>query len=765
MPRPRREASTFSTEGGVVDAMGGTHSSPLSSDRDTSRPDLSKGREKLRILLSSTSFVASLFWLIVTVSAMLFVFPYSENLNSVPFYIFLGISIVVFLGYRFFPYHGYHPVAYSLLLIATDALIALMIFLAGGGDSALAWLYPCVLLFSSTYLELWGTLMVTLATILAFISPVIYQDISSSSVKGMFVAIPSFFLISLCGHFLIRKAREEEREKLELTMLYSQADTHRKELSVLYTVSVKLAATLSEDDILGIVAEKVHELVEHDAMVLCLYRDGRLIPKTSAGIDGALAEELTLAIPGNPLIMAAEAMLPVLAHAGEEGFPERASRAGYLSLISTPIFASGRTLGALCLLSTREDAFDDDSARLLLTLCSEAAAALEKARLYRKTLEEKGKAEAIIRGLNDGLLVLDITGKVALANPSAERIMGRSGGLTGLKVEELLRGDEGDLKCTPHPWEAFHRVLETGEMLSGKLEISGQRPLHYQMTWIPLVEETGRSFGVAVILHDVTDFVELDRVKDDFISIVSHELRTPLTSVKGFLRLLQAERVGPLNEKQRKYLDTVLQQTDGLISLVGDLLDLSRMEAGKIRVERKPEDMGEIVREVVGNMESLFEEKELDVRLDLPSGPTYVMGDRERIRQVLVNLLHNSVKFTPRGGRITIRVERVDGGAILLQVSDNGQGIPPRDLEKIFDKFYQVDPSSTRQQPGAGLGLPICRKLVEAMDGKIWAESDGQSGSTFKVLLPGVTEMESLEEGGSEGSSTLPFREDVVGWP
>jgi signal transduction histidine kinase len=169
---------------------------------------------------------------------------------------------------------------------------------------------------------------------------------------------------------------------------------------------------------------------------------------------------------------------------------------------------------------------------------------------------------------------------------------------------------------------------------------------------------------------------------------------------------------------------------------VEDLLDLSRMEAGKMRVERRPEDLAEIVREVAGAMEGLLEEKGLELRLNLPSDLPLVIGDRERIRQVLVNLLHNSMKFTPRGGVIYMGLEGTDQGDVLLQVADNGQGIPPRDLERIFDKFYQVDSSSTRQQPGAGLGLPICRKLVEAMGGRIWAESDGRTGSVFKVVLP-----------------------------
>lgn len=704
--------------------------------REAPIPQRPPGREDLRLLLSSTSFVASFFWLTVIVSAMLFVFPYSENLDSVPFYAFLGLSLAVFFGYRYFPYQGYHPVLYAALLLATDALIALMIYLAGGGESALAWLYPCVLLFSSAYLEPWGTALVTLATAMAFVSPLFYQNLSSTAIKGMFVAVPSFFLVSLCGHFLIGKAREEEREKLELNMLYSQADSHRRELSVLYTVSVKLAATLSEEDIIGIVTEKVHELVDHDAMLLCLYREGELKPVCYRGMGPGLVTELARPWGNNPLHMAAEAILPVLLREGEDaGFPESASREGYSSLLSAPLFASEKTLGVLCLLSQESDTFDDDSARLLLTLCSEAAAALEKARLYRRTLEEKGKVEAIIRGLNDGLLVLDTAGRVVMANPTAEGMLEYRGELLGSPVEALWEGDER-IVCRPHPREALMEVVGRGEIVSGKLEIRGQRPLHYQVSWIPLAEETGRNLGVAVIFHDVTDFVELDRVKDDFISIVSHELRTPLTSIKGFLRLLQAERVGPLNDKQRRYLETVLQQTDGLISLVGDLLDLSRMEAGKMRVERRPEDLAEIVREVAGTMEGLLEEKGLELRLDLPSDLPPVMGDRERIRQVLLNLLHNSMKFTPRGGVIHVGLEGTDQGDVLLQVADNGQGIPPRDLERIFDKFYQVDSSSTRQQPGAGLGLPICRKLVEAMGGRIWAESDGRTGSVFKVVLP-----------------------------
>jgi signal transduction histidine kinase len=229
---------------------------------------------------------------------------------------------------------------------------------------------------------------------------------------------------------------------------------------------------------------------------------------------------------------------------------------------------------------------------------------------------------------------------------------------------------------------------------------------------------------------------ELDRLKSDFVSNVSHELRTPLTAIKGAVDLVLREVAGPLTEKQSHYLTRVRSNTQHLAGLINDLLDLSKIESGKIEVESCRVSLGGLVHEVMETLRPVAAQKIIALEASLSEPSIMVWADRAKVNQVLMNLVGNAIKFTPAQGRVAVSASRDGKESVQVSVSDSGPGIPPHEKEMIFDKFYQIAQVGDVKPKGTGLGLAICRALVELHGGKIWVEPEPSGGSIFHFTLP-----------------------------
>jgi signal transduction histidine kinase len=239
---------------------------------------------------------------------------------------------------------------------------------------------------------------------------------------------------------------------------------------------------------------------------------------------------------------------------------------------------------------------------------------------------------------------------------------------------------------------------------------------------------------------------EADRIKSNFLATVSHELRTPLTSVIGYSEMLLEGLAGELNPEQREYVTTVMEKGDQLLQLITGILDISRMEAGEMRFDKRVFELDEVASVALSTVAPQARRKRLALSCVLPPDLPQVLGDRDKVRQVLLNLLGNAVKFTPEGGRVRLSarlsqllpgVEQAGNGpAVEVIVADSGIGIPAEHHKRIFDPFYQVDSTSTRAFGGTGLGLSIVRRFVEGQGGTVWVESDDGSGAEFHFTLP-----------------------------
>jgi signal transduction histidine kinase len=235
---------------------------------------------------------------------------------------------------------------------------------------------------------------------------------------------------------------------------------------------------------------------------------------------------------------------------------------------------------------------------------------------------------------------------------------------------------------------------------------------------------------------------ELDRLKSSFLATVSHELRTPLTSIIGYSEMLAEGLAGPLQPLQGEYVRTIMEKGETLLSLISSILDISQIEAGKVRLVFSPTDPSELVLQAVSSLKPQAQKKGVGLEVQAPSFTRRPVADREKLRQVVVNLLANAVKFTPSGGRVRVQLSQpgahpgLEGEGFRIAVEDTGLGIAPDQLEKIFQSFYQVDSSSTREFGGAGLGLAIVRSYVEGHGGRVGVTSQAGKGSCFSVVLP-----------------------------
>ncbi|MGH7872487.1 MAG: ATP-binding protein [Candidatus Binatia bacterium] len=245
------------------------------------------------------------------------------------------------------------------------------------------------------------------------------------------------------------------------------------------------------------------------------------------------------------------------------------------------------------------------------------------------------------------------------------------------------------------------------------------------------IQETNEQLEVAN-----AKLTDLDRLKSDFVSNVSHELRTPLTAIKGAVDLILREVPGPLTEKQSHYLVRVRSNTQHLAGLIDDLLDLSKIEEGKIELQAARMSLGGLVHEVVETLKPIAAEKPIELEVMTLEPSILVWADRDKITQVLTNLVGNAIKFTPPNGRVTVASASEDTDWVRVSVSDTGPGISAIEREKIFDKFYQVAENGGAKPKGTGLGLAISKTLVEFHGGKIWVESEPSRGSTFYFTLP-----------------------------
>jgi PAS domain S-box-containing protein len=428
---------------------------------------------------------------------------------------------------------------------------------------------------------------------------------------------------------------------------------------------------------------------------------------------------------------------------------------GAETVVVAPLLANGRFHGMLTIATAEPEGFQSQQLDFIGAVASNLTTSLgsseviqtlnDQARelglMLRQQQEESSKRESILASIADGVVFNDQAGRIILVNRAAEIILERcADSLIGQDLNELFdvfeAGGRDDLLKAMKAVQSNPTMALAPERAQNVLQMDA-RVIQAHVS--PVVTERDQFLGVVTIFRDITKEVEADRAKSDFVSTVSHELRTPMTAIKGYTDLIHSGMVGEINENQKRFLGIIKTNTDRLTALINDLLDISRVETGRVRFEPRPIDLGDIVKNVIDGLAPNAEHRQHILTYRVEAGLPKILGDPDRLNQVFTNLVSNAINYTTDGGKVSVDVYAVEG-AIRVDVQDTGIGIRAEDLRKIFERFYRADHPFVQESRGSGLGLSIVKMFVEMHGGRVWAQSKLGTGSTFTVLMPFLAE-------------------------
>lgn len=342
---------------------------------------------------------------------------------------------------------------------------------------------------------------------------------------------------------------------------------------------------------------------------------------------------------------------------------------------------------------------------------------------------ERNRLNSVLSHMSDGVVATDRRGKVITINDMALSLLGISKeAAIGQNILNLLDIEKD---------YTLRKILEsTEELLIERKESKYGATMIIRVEFSMIRRESGFISGLVAVLHDVTEQEQNERDRREFVSNVSHELRTPLTSMRSYIETL-SEGAWQDQEMAPRFLKITLDETDRMIRMINDLLDLSRMDNGNLKLNIEMVNFNELVNFVLDRFDVIISNSEKKYRIvrEFTQRPLFVEVDTDRMIQVIDNIMNNAIKYSPDGGKITVRLMETHNN-VILSITDQGLGIPKKDISRIFERFYRVDKARARKQGGTGLGLAISKEVVKALGGTIWATSIENYGSTFYISLP-----------------------------
>jgi len=421
-----------------------------------------------------------------------------------------------------------------------------------------------------------------------------------------------------------------------------------------------------------------------------------------------------------------------------------------------PLLVAEDVIGVLMVFHRKPGFFSPELLNLVKAIAGQVAVSINNAHLYelirdqaerlgsmlRREQEDASRSQAILEAVADGVLVTGTNNRITFLNRSAEQILRlESGKVIGQTLDVfggLFGKSAGPWMQTINTWSESPSSHQQGDTFAEQLTLENGLIVLVHLAPVILQNDF---LGTVSIFRDITHEVEVDRLKSEFVATVSHELRTPMTSIRGYVDVLLMGAAGAMNENQAHFLKIVKGNTERLNILVNDLLDISRLESGRVTLSPQALDMREVAEDVIADVlrRSQEENKPVALSLDAPKKLPLVFGDAERVRQILSNLVDNAYNYTPENGTITVQLQSLNGGhEVQVDVKDNGVGIALGDQARVFERFYRGEHPLVLATPGTGLGLSIVKELVEMHKGRIWVQSPGApgEGSVFSFTLP-----------------------------
>lgn len=554
-------------------------------------------------------------------------------------------------------------------------------------------------------------------------------------------------------------ASELEERVVERTQQLAQ---EHQRTETLLRIITELSASLDMDIVLNRTLALINQIVGAEQSTILLVEAGEevLLRRASIGYTRPAPEGGELlsmrsdeGLAGWVIRQRQAVLIPDVLQ-DDRWMKDTSQESEHRSAMVVPLMVGEDALGVLMLFHRQTEHFSPIDLDLVQATAKQIAVALNNSKLYgliRDQAERLGdmlrtqhidmsRSQAILEAVADGVLVTDSEGKITLFNASAERILQLDRDQVQARTLENFTGLFGrearSWMETIRKWSRQSHGFLGGDLYAEKIELEDGRVVSVHLSPVRLRNEF---LGTVSIFRDITHEVEVDRLKSEFVANVSHELRTPMTSIKGYVDILLMGAAGKLTDQQLTFLNVVKSNTERLVVLVNDLLEVSRLEAGKINLNLEPVDLRSLANAVAEEMRQRSKREdrpmkiELAADLDLPRA----LADPERVRQIIDNLVDNAYHYTLSGGQISIRMQHFDG-EIQIDVQDTGIGIPLGDQEQVFNRFYRGEDPLVLETPGTGLGLAVVKTLVEMHHGRIWVFSKGipGEGSVFSFTLP-----------------------------
>ncbi|MBW1801250.1 MAG: PAS domain-containing protein [Deltaproteobacteria bacterium] len=503
-------------------------------------------------------------------------------------------------------------------------------------------------------------------------------------------------------------------------------------LTSLQDMSIQIISGFDFEKIIHIFLDLVSDIARYNSCVLYLYNDDRVTyrPVASRGVS---LEDLDAYDLDKDIIQWAldsRRWTPIL--------PARktADKADSFSIL--PLHGVKNSIGFLLMSSTEEaNLFTQTNSNQLIFLARQTGIAIENQDLYARLNQSKDYIQNILESISNGIMTIDMSDRVSLINMNATAILGLSSvDVIGHSYHDIL--PKGLLAITER---LKNEALAKGFAFDTLFDFYPTPTLNIPLgvNSSVLVAPSGERIGVIFVFMDMSALKEIERLrhvdelKSEFVSNVSHELRTPLSIIKSYVEALLQQVDPEDHDTRRQFLTIVEDETDRLSGLVGDLLDISRIESGKFEMDLRPINLADIVRQVAKDFENRSNLH--DIIIDVPPTLPPIVADEDKMVQVFFNLIDNAIKFSPAGGEILVAA-RAGQSSIHCDISDPGLGIDEKEISRIFEKFYRIDNSDCYEIPGTGLGLPIVQYIVDAHHGKISVTSQKGQGTTFSVRFP-----------------------------
>ncbi len=528
---------------------------------------------------------------------------------------------------------------------------------------------------------------------------------------------------------------------LDNARLFNRVKRRADELGTLNRIGRAVGSTLDLDEVLDQIIEELKRSFHVEAGSIFLLDESQSNLYFATTLEGAVERFQDIRIPVGTGVVGyvVEHKQPALVNDVQNDprwYSKPSDQVGFVnrSILCVPLISRGRAIGAIQLLNKIAGDFDQDDLERLQGIAATVAVAIENARLYEQTEEERGRLTAILTSTADLVIATDAQGRILLVNPAAAQVF-------GIDLESAAGRPFQEVLTHPGLRKVFQRAAGSDQPITDELTLE-EPPVTFYVSISPVRSTAGATLGHVAVMQDISYLKELDQMKSEFVSTVSHDLKTPLTAIRGFADLIRM--TGSLDDQQRQFIQRIKEITAEMTDMITDLLDMGKIEAG-IELQQVPCDLIRLAEDVLLSLEPRAREKEITVETEWPDDLPPVVGDPDRLKQVLMNLVGNAIKYTPEGGHVWVRLLPEDG-RIIASVQDTGYGIAKRDQKQLFQKFYRVRSDETAHIEGTGLGLAIARSIVERHGGRIWVESEPGKGSTFSFTLP-VSSPEPDEQG------------------